>query len=48
MPETEIELASAIANLREQLQNVVEEGRDKALRFEVKGVEIELKCIVRT
>ncbi|HAJ80067.1 MAG TPA: hypothetical protein DCO75_09880 [Fibrobacteres bacterium] len=39
-----IALADAVRNLREQLQEAMEEGADKKLRFEIKDLELELKC----
>ena len=47
MPEEEIELADAIANLRGQLQAAIKEGDGKDLRFEVKDIDVELKCCVK-
>lgn len=43
-----IELASAITNLRQQLQEAIKEGDGKDLRFAVQGIEVELKCLVKS
>jgi hypothetical protein len=44
MENGKIALADAVRNLREQLQEAMEEGADKKLRFEIKDLELELKC----
>ena len=46
--EKTIELATAIENLRAQLQQAIKEGDDKDLRFEVQDIEVELKCCVKS
>jgi hypothetical protein len=40
--ETEVTLSQAILQLRKQLQEAADEGRNSALRFAPKAVEIEL------
>ncbi|MFQ5628366.1 MAG: trypco2 family protein [bacterium] len=42
-----IELASAIAQLRAQLEKAIEEGVGKQLRFQVQDIDLELKCTVK-
>lgn len=48
MAKTDIELASAIANLRKQLQKAIKEGEGQDLRFAVQDIEVELKCLVKS
>lgn len=47
MPKNDVELASAIAHLRQQLQEAMKEGAGKDLRFAVQDIEVELKCTVK-
>jgi len=47
MPETEIELASAIENLRAELQVAIKKGEGQPLRFTIPEIELELKCLLK-
>lgn len=48
MPENDYELASVIAQLRQQLQEAIAEGKDEDLRFKVQEIEVELKCSLKS
>ena len=40
----QVPVADAIKNLRRQLQEAIDEGQGKPLRFGVESIEVELKC----
>ena len=44
MGSDKVYLADAIKNLRLQLQEAIEEGHDEKLHFDIKDLELELKC----
>lgn len=46
MPESKIELADVIRQLRAELQKAMEEGEDEGLRFRVADLELELQVAV--
>lgn len=47
MPEKNVELSSAIAHLRKQLQEAIKEGEGQDLRFAVQEIEVEFQCTVK-
>jgi hypothetical protein len=46
MEKGQIGLAEAIKNLRMELQEAMNEGDGKKLRFEAQDIELEFKCVV--
>ena len=41
-----IPLADAVANLRAELLDAIEKGDESRLRFDIKGIELELNVVV--
>jgi hypothetical protein len=43
----ELELKDVVRKLREDLQAAAEEGQDKAIKFKLEGIELELKVVAK-
>ena len=47
MAEKELGLAEAIQQLRNELNEAVSEGKGKGMRFQIREIDVELKCLVK-